>query len=250
MSAILKMTAEKAISAISSAAEIERKYYAELNKAVEYLRTPNKTLVIAVRSLEKLRSIAIKQGLTMAEALANGMFDSVLKTYVAYNKQLDYESLKLVHETETLKLQNKISVLGKSMSAIEKYHGERFENEIKPLQAFEVLLIEAGGKTLATKMSKMGYEKGKQGTLKISMDELRKEIEVNYHHTRFLSYSKSMQNALEKETPDMKKHNEYKIKAIAEAIVLVKLGKGNLLPEAVVKSIEPAKAETVSVSAN
>jgi len=130
MSAILKMTAKKAISAISSAAEIERKYYAELNKAVEYLRTPNKTLVIAVRSLEKLRSIAIKQGLTMAEALANGMFDSVLKTYVAYNKQLDYESLKLVHETETLKLQNKISVLGKSMSAIEKYHGERFENEI------------------------------------------------------------------------------------------------------------------------
>lgn len=248
MSAILKMTGKKAISAISKSVEIERAYYSELTKAHEYLRTPNKTLLIAARALEKLKGIVLSQDITLIQAFSNGMFDSVLNTYVAYNKQMDFEMLKNIHELTTTKLLNKISVLGKAMSSIEKYHAEKFENEILPIQAFEALFLEAGGKTLLNKLTKLGYEKGKQGVMGKTMNELKHEIEVTNTHAKYLSYSKTMQKYLDGDKPDIEKYNTARLKALEQEAKLVQFGKVNLLTEAISekinKSIEQAKATT------
>jgi hypothetical protein len=253
MSAILKMTAKKAVSAISSAVEIERAYYAELNKAHEYLRTPNKTLLIAVRSLDKLRGIAMSQDQTIIQAFGSGMFDSVLKVYSSYNKQMDYETLKSAHELTTTKLRNKIAVLGKSMGSIEKYHAEKLENEILPIQAFEALILDAGGKTLLNKLLKMGYESGKQGKMNRTLPELKAEIQIHYHHAKYLMYSKAMQRHLDSDVQDVEKYATARKNALEQAVILVQLGKGNLLPDAVneqiTKAIENKVAkETVAVA--
>lgn len=251
MGAILKLTSKKIVSTLSKAAELERKYYSELEKAVNYLRTPNRTLVMAVATLEKLSKVAQSQGKTIHVALAEGMFDHVLQTYKSYSKGFDFGYLKDSHELSTLKLRAELGKLGKPMANIERYHAEKFKSEILPLQAFESLLFEKATKNskLLAKLNDVGIEKGSFGESGKSLAQLRNETEVNRVHMNYLSANKAFEKALEspESTPEkLKRAKERRLTAITSLMVI---GRRDLLIPADLKTLESAEAAVKAVEA-